>query len=148
MTTRTTPAVPATDSPTATDLQQLRERYPTLGCGGLHDSAHPITESSLARIRQVCQFLAQHTRATSGVKDDRSSYAWKHIAEHALGAYVSNGEFIAAALLSGHRLKPCWSARSTDPNPNAFLNIEARSRDLKDMLRTGYHRVLPIENSC
>jgi hypothetical protein len=34
------------------------------------------------------------------------SYGMKHLVERAIGKYVTNGEFIAAALISGYSFKP------------------------------------------
>ena len=51
----------------------------------------------------------------------RSSYSLKHIAERAAGNYISNGAFIAAALLEGWTVK-----RIPGSNPNAWLNISEK----------------------
>lgn len=50
----------------------------------------------------------------------RSSYGLKHIAERAVRRYISNGAFIAAALLEG------WKVKRIFDSPNAQLNISEK----------------------
>lgn len=53
---------------------------------------------------------------------NHSSYGLKHLAESAMDGYISNGAFIAAALLDG------WIVRRIDDSsPNVRLNIRERT---------------------
>lgn len=49
---------------------------------------------------KVCEWLADKRKIKS-ISDGSSSYGLKHIAEHDLDEYVSNGVFIAAAIHCG-----------------------------------------------
>jgi len=50
-----------------------------------------------------------------------SSYAVKHIAERALGQYISNGQLIAAALLAGYPMRQ----HHDSPNPTFAMSQRA-----------------------
>lgn len=54
---------------------------------------------------------------------DRSSYGLKHVVEKDTGQYVSNGEFICAALYLGYKIK-----RLHKHSPNANFNIRSPKR--------------------
>lgn len=70
-------------------------------------------------IEAARQWLArQHRIAT--LNQRRTSYGLKHIAERTMGRYISNGAFIAAALLDG------WQTKRLNNGPNALLNISQK----------------------
>lgn len=75
---------------------------------------------AIAEIDRARAWLrTQQPRLTLNAR--RSSYGLKHIAERAAGNYISNGAFIAAALLEGWTVK-----RIPGSNPNAWLNISEK----------------------
>lgn len=51
----------------------------------------------------------------------RSSYGWKHVAERAMGEYISNDDFIAAARELG------FTVRMIPGSPNAYINISEKA---------------------
>lgn len=58
------------------------------------------------------------------VNHKRTSYAWKHVAERVMGAYVSNGMLVAAAYALGFTV-----AKNDSPNPCINLGDKAASLD-------------------
>jgi hypothetical protein len=52
----------------------------------------------------------------------RGSYGLKHVAENAIGHYVTNGEFIAAALIAGYPMRE-------QRGPNALFGVRKRDVD-------------------
>jgi hypothetical protein len=65
---------------------------------------------SLATVAEVYFWLNANIRAIR--TPTRGSYGLKHVAERAIGHYVSNGELIAAALIAGY---PMREQRSLNP---------------------------------
>jgi hypothetical protein len=58
---------------------------------------------SEARIQEVTAWLYEHVKPIKTTKI--SSYGMKHVVERITGVYISNGEFIAAALIAGYPYK-------------------------------------------
>jgi hypothetical protein len=75
---------------------------------------------SAAICTKVVEWLTRFT-PTKTINRQRSSYGLKHIAEAALGEYVGNGQFIAAAIYAGFEyvIHPGY--------PNVYFNISERS---------------------
>jgi hypothetical protein len=68
-------------------------------------------------IERASRWLVRQKWTDRVNKREGSSYALKHIAEREVG-YITNGQFIAAALVNGMVVKRC------DPrSPNAWINI-------------------------
>lgn len=111
---------------------------------GLHDARHRASRQPLcgspkpdavARVEEwiraccepkpgnVSSFRIHKTLLGWGGADSIGSYGWKHIAEDravGLGAYVSNGEFIAATIRAGYR------ATAGADDLNCDINIRPR----------------------
>ncbi len=118
---------------TEEDFRKLLDRYPRLNAGG---ATRPVRknalrvvlaeefrrdrkelEGSFEKVVEVVEWLRKNT-----VKQSRfsrsTSYGLKHAAERDLG-YVTNGVFIAAALLCGYKIekgayKPRLNLRLTE----------------------------------
>lgn len=129
------------------DVAAVLRRTPRLGCNGLapFSPRNPTTPFAPAKaadpiLIRLALFMARHTRFTTNIKERRAtgSYGWKHVAERAMGEYVTNGEFILVALLLGHRIKSV-----DENNPNCFINMAVGSPELQDMVNGGGHGPLP-----
>ncbi|MGW6535406.1 hypothetical protein ACWGBV_03585 [Streptomyces sp. NPDC055051] len=100
---------------TQSDLDQLMSDHPTLTCEGYGRSTlapagneaelRGDLGSDLTSVQEAATWIAE-LGWTSAVSDDSpSSYHLKHVMEDATGRYVTNGAFIAAALLVGVPVK-------------------------------------------
>ena len=81
---------------------------------------------SFENIQSCVEWLLRHDALERRKTINRriSSYTWKHIVERSLGKYISNGDFICAALYLNYKM---WTDRST-VSLNAYFNI----RDYKE----------------
>jgi hypothetical protein len=70
-----------------------------------------------AKVLEIAAWLREHV--TPIKTPTVGSYGMKHVVERAIGQYVTNGEFIAAALISGYRFK--YTA-----GPNMLFGMSAR----------------------
>lgn len=109
---------------TEEDIVQVLADYPTLDASGfrhfsrVHDPTGGIHPDGV----QVCiEWLLHHDglERRKSINRERNSYGWKHIVERKQNVYVSNGEFICAALYLGYRM-----SRELQ-SPNAFFNISS-----------------------
>ena len=73
-----------------------------------------------ARITEIARWIERNLVPTQSFCTYMGSYGLKHIAEAELG-YVSNGEFISAALALGFRMKV------ENGGPNAVFNMSTKS---------------------
>ncbi|MFE5589511.1 hypothetical protein [Streptomyces sp. NPDC056549] len=100
---------------TQSDLDQLMSDHPKLTSEGYgHSTLVPADKepelraglaSDLTSIQEAADWIGE-LGWTSAVSDDSpSSYHLKHVMEEATGRYVTNGAFIAAALLAGAPVK-------------------------------------------
>lgn len=84
-------------------------------------------------IRWVHDWLVESVTPLKGLNRSRSSYGLKHLAEELRGAYLTNGAFIAGALLAGFIsdvTRPDQFARNVMFNMSERdLKAEERSRD-------------------
>lgn len=82
-------------------------------------------ESLLSRTEAICKIIEWLSRINKikTINTKHTSYRYKHIVENDIG-YITNGEFIAAAIIAG--FKPAF----TTHGPNASFNMSA-----KDWLR-------------
>jgi len=127
---------------TQADVDRVLEEHPGLTRWGLRALSHaqkPIDEQEAARrslreserVSAVVDWISTHLRATKTVREGYSSYAYKHMVEQHLGRYVTNGEFILAALLCGLHAKP-----TEEGSPNAYFNLDQRvSRRARETAR-------------
>lgn len=79
----------------------------------------------LARAGLECAYIALWLRENvplqMRINRKRSSYGLKHIAEDHLGYYVSNGKFIAAAIMAG------YSYRTIEDWPNVYFGMNEKA---------------------
>jgi hypothetical protein len=116
-------------------LAEVLDEHPTLGSFGF-GVFFPRSKTPAEREHELERYRAELRRAARDVDQVRgwlldnlkpiktptqSSYRLKHIAERALGRYVSNGELIAAALMAGYPI-----SRPDGPN----VNVAVSARDL------------------
>ena len=98
------------------DLRRYEKRF-----GQPRQRCHP---PSMEGVQLCVEWLLGHDaldrRKTINYK--MTSYGWKHVAERAIGEYVSNGDFICAALYLKYKMK------RDGTSPNVYLNI----RDYKE----------------
>jgi hypothetical protein len=98
-------------------------KYPHLGDGGFYCSqwAHLWDQQRLSleadrhQVELLAIWLQQHMPSIKGPR--RSSYGLKHVVEDRFGEYVSNGEFIAAALIAGFKIQTVYDS------PNCIVNV-------------------------
>ena len=57
-------------------------------------------------VQAVAESIEGMAKTKTATRWKYNSYVLKHIAEQKIGRYVTNGEFIAAALMQGFRVKP------------------------------------------
>jgi len=110
---------------------------PTLNLNGIGPGPYPGTpqerrerseawrrelRARSAHVHQIRAWLEDNIEPRKTINSWAGSYGLKHIAENALGAYVSNGELIAAAIIAGfpYRLE---GGRS----PNVYFGMRAAS---------------------
>lgn len=79
------------------------------------DLLHP---TSVKKILRLASWMERNLEKRRTINKMASSYGWKHMFEGAFG-YISNGQFITAALLAGFKID------SSRPNP--CLNISSDS---------------------
>lgn len=107
---------------TAADLAPINQKYPTLDAWGFDNKFRSGGKKGGPRPEavQLCiEWLLHHDglERRKTVNKRRDSYSWKHVVERAVGEYISNGEFIYAALYMNYKM-----SREKD-SPNAFFNI-------------------------
>jgi hypothetical protein len=114
-------------------LAEVLDEHPTLGSFGFgvfdaHSKTPAQREHELEQHHDDLRRAARDVDQVRGWLIDlapiktptQSSHALKHVAERALGRYVSNGELIAAALLAGYPIS------RPDGGPNVHVAVSAR----------------------
>lgn len=86
------------------------------------------------QVAEVRAWLEGHITPIRTINPRAHSYMGKHLAEDAIGRYVSNGEFIAAAVIAGYPYRV-----ERDGGPNAYFGMS--NRDLRGA-RAARDRVL------
>lgn len=126
---------------TAMDIQGVIDRFPDLtgyGFGLYRDGVRRSPADVQAKIlleqqdlltridgiAAAVRWLSAMTK-TKHVNTRYGSYGLKHTMEHDTGVYVSNGEFIVAAILAGFDCKP--------EGLNAVFNISSKSVKAADL---------------
>ena len=101
-------------------------------------NARASLRSETAAIRWVHDWLIENVAPTKNLNQMRTSYGLKHLAEHLRGEYLTNGAFIAGALLAG------FTSDVTTPDQlarNVHFNMSQRDIQLeerrRDALRDG-----------
>lgn len=107
----------------APGLIAVAKRYPTLTRYGFgpyrHEDPERLTETDADIFTRVCGWL-QGMTALKHPNRRATSYGLKHLAEAAIGDYVANGVFIAAAVHCGFALE------RIPGSPNVYFNIAQR----------------------
>ena len=107
-------------------LVKLMERLPRLHTFGASTpptaSAYDFGRESLAkdwkRVDEIIDWLKEaKIKKISSINRKQSSYKYKHVVEEQIG-YITNGQFIAAAILSGFEYE--WKG------PNAYFNMSQK----------------------
>lgn len=80
--------------------------------------AHLLDDESIAQIGKVCDWINANLEMQKTTNLRMSSYGLKHVVEKEIG-YVSNGQFIVAALLCGYCIGKV--------DYNVFFNIKQSS---------------------
>lgn len=85
----------------------------------------PAPPPTLQGTQMCIDWLLQHDAfdRRKTINFNCSSYGWKHKVEESVGEYVSNGEFICAALYLGYKM-----VRPDKHSPNAHFNIRSIKR--------------------
>lgn len=84
---------------------------------------------ALRQVQAAAQWLRPIARNAHATATSPSSYGLKHVMENQTGVYVTNGEFIAAALILGI---PIHRSRDRSPNPGIGLNRSALRRQAQE----------------
>lgn len=77
---------------------------------------------SASHVAEIREWLESKVERRKTINPDYGSYGLKHLAERHLGAYVANGEFIAAAIIGGYTYR-----REEGTSPNATFGMSSRS---------------------
>jgi len=89
-----------------------------------HRESRSLLRHHGEHVLQLQDWLTEHMEPRKTLNPDVGSYTLKHIAEDYLGDYVSNGELIAASILSGFEHR-----RGTGfLNPNVYFAIRTPSK--------------------
>lgn len=75
---------------------------------------------SLTTVVRIHEWLRTNIRPIK--TPDKHSYSTKHTAENAMGEYITNGQFIAAAIMAGYPMKPLLG-------PNALFGMSRKDLD-------------------
>lgn len=78
---------------------------------------------SAHEVAAVVDWLRENVTPTRTINPKHSSYGLKHLAQHDLG-YVSNGVFIAAAVIAGYR----WERLTGTPNAQFGMGKKSLER--------------------
>jgi len=144
---------------TEADVQALLDQHPFLTVGGWWHYDHPtslcgaydlkgearrahweeqraalLTERERQGIDAARAFIRDRRPSGNGGRRRRflhecSSYQWKHTLQYETGTYVTNGAFIAAALIEGVKVKtPTKPGRPWIFNPNPLLVLSTVSK--------------------
>lgn len=118
-------------------LALIMDREPHLNLNGFGPGSSPGTlEERRARaaawrlelraraehVEEVGEWLRHNIVPRKTLNDDAHSYGLKHVAERAMGKYVSNGELIAAAIIAGYPY-----GRPRFGSPNTVFGMSSRS---------------------
>jgi len=88
------------------DLEKVKREFPDLTGHGVCQKFRPveITDINLGRCGLACEWIQSRCEKTKTIRPV-SSYGLKHVMENQTTTYVTNGEFIAAAVHLGYRVK-------------------------------------------
>lgn len=89
-----------------------------------HRESRALLRQHGEHVLQLQDWLTEHMEPRKTLNPDVGSYTLKHIAEDYLGDYVSNGELIAASILSGFQHRRGIGFL----NPNVYFAIRTPSK--------------------
>lgn len=128
-------------------IEKLLQQHPLLHDGGFgHQRSYKVdldewravlvTPASIAEIVSLCQWIDDNLLPQKHINNRHTSYGLKHIAEREIG-YVSNGQFIVAALLCGFRLMrpPVWYNPSFNFSESSIKRADQRIRPMDSIAR-------------
>ncbi|MEU1216618.1 hypothetical protein ABZ424_30305 [Streptomyces sp. NPDC005790] len=104
---------------TQADLNALSVAHPNLNANGYGPSAFAPKPVRLDEVQAAYAWIAEQTWLT--VPAESSSYGLKHAMERVTGMYVTNGAFIAAALLHA---PAGLEVKLDDLNPAIGIKVE------------------------
>lgn len=140
---------------TVKDIQAVMEQYPLLNNGGatmLYEGGKTWAErralqaewradllrpDTVRGIKKACDWIQEKTVKRKGY-DGSGSYGWKHVVERDTG-YITNGQFIVAALLCGYKME----RDEYNPRFNIQLRTDAELQAKKT--RNKFYRWLKAE---
>jgi hypothetical protein len=122
------------DMDDATYLSIIREKYPQIDASGwdYNPETYEFKLYHMKEVRACIQWIQLNAIKTKNVISRYTSYSFKHFVERSAsgkmcGEYVSNGSFIAAALVLGYQYKVA-------PNGvNLFFNMTFSRKMLRQM---------------
>ena len=115
-------------------LEEIKKEYPTLTCNGwtYYSRGEKISSRDILKcpkeFKAICEWLNTYIGHRKTVNTNSSSYGLKHTVERAIGHYVCNGMFIAAALACGYKMKYwngpncCFAMSQKDLNKFQYPN--------------------------
>ena len=92
-------------------LEQIKKENPNLTCNGwaYYSRGKKIASGDILNrpkeFKAICDWLNTYIGHRKTINTNSSSYGLKHTIERAIGHYVCNGMFIAAALACGYKMK-------------------------------------------
>lgn len=113
-------------------INTVLKEHPTLTANGFKYTSRydgewgnnhgPITpEGFMAVVEWLLNYDAFDRRKT--INTSMGSYGWKHVVERDVKHYVSNGDFICAALYLKYKM------RRMPRSPNAYFNLRKDTRN-------------------
>lgn len=84
-----------------------------------HELYRQELREAAGRVKRTHDWLLDHITPIKTLCQTRSSYGMKHTVEKYIN-YITNGEFIAAALLAGYKMK----CRHNSPNPHFAMSVK------------------------
>lgn len=104
-------------------IEQVFNENPGLFAHGWAYRDSPVgLPINVQEVHSAAAFIRECCEQTPGTNRRQGSYGLKHDAEKWSGGYVSNGAFIAAAILEG------YTVRRFPNSPNCSFNIRVRAR--------------------
>ena len=108
-------------------MDAILTQHPNLTLFGLDPSEEHIpdrrfTEARIEMIRKVIRVAVKPVSPHS--KKRIGSYGGKHVIEHLIDLYITNGEFILAMLMEGYPMKHIVHCITNRPTPNASFKAD------------------------
>lgn len=125
----------------ANQVEQIMKAHPMLPDGGYgHQRSYKVdiaelrrwllNDESLSEIERLCAWIKSNLSPSKSINYRHSSYNLKHLAERETG-YVSNGQFIVAALLLGYRMGSVFYSPSFNISESSIKRTHQRLYPIK-----------------